>query len=283
MVILFMLPGGGPSVDDNVRSGQAQHDSTGKETPNNYDYNNADNTDDNSNDVADIEAELDIVRDDLEQAEQQELEKNKSMLTAAIEVTGSYVRSAFSKLLSGTDISQAEIEQMVEEVESKLEEATIEQLKEESDAIVTTLEDSIESEAFDESDSGLAVEDIRSDMEENEEMAIREMNELINKKAEIMKQMMRKKAEEFEIEILEKRLEEKLHKKVKLVVLDEELTDIDHMLDGLTTLSGGSGSGSVPVAAASYDNGGFSSKNNDDEATTTNDDDTTRTNDDDAN
>ena len=291
-----MLPGGGPSVDDNLRSGQAQQHDT-KENNNvpttntknsNYDYDGEDNTDDN-NEVADIEEELDIVHEDLKQAQQQELETNKSALAAAIEVTGSYVRSAFSKLLAKTDITEAEIEQMVEEVENKLEKETIEELKEESEAIVATLEDQIEEEAFDESDSGVAMEDIRTDMEENEEMAIREMKAQIDKKADEMKKMMRKKAEEFEIEILEKRLEEKLHKKVKLVVLDDELTDVDHILEGLSILKGGSGSddlgkssyGSVPAPQGGSSTSG---DNDDDKAgTTSKDDDTTASNDDDAN
>lgn len=255
MVILFMLPGGGPNVDDNVRSGQAQHDSTAKVVavlPKNSNNNYADNTDDNNNDAADLDSEIEIAREDIEEAERKELEKNKSSLTAAIEVTGSYVRSAFSKLLGNTDITQAEIEQMVEEVETKLEEATIGQLEEDANEIAATLEDDIEGEAYDESDSGLTVDEIRSDIMENEEAAIREMNRQIDEKAEKMKQMMRQKAQEFEIEILEKRLEEKFHKKVKLVIIDEDLADVDHILDGLSTLNGDSDTGSYQGAGSSH-------------------------------
>jgi hypothetical protein len=285
MVILFMLPGGGPSVDDNIRSGQAQHDSTVHEKPSNNNY--ADNTDDNM-DVTDIEAEMDVVREDLEQAQQQELAKTKSALSAAIDVTSSYVKSAFSKLLAKTDISEEEIQQMVAEVESKLEQETIEKLEEDAEEMVETYEDNIEQEAFDESDSGVAVDEIRIDIEANEETAIREMNQQLEKEAEAMKKMMRKKAEEFEIEILEKRLEEKLHKKIKLVVLDDEIADVEHMLDGLSVLKGerdptSSSYGKAPVDSPPDDDGVAGSDDTVGGEPPSNDDDNTSTNDDDAN
>lgn len=289
------MPASGPKPDENLRSGQAKHDSTAKVVPktNTNTYNNAANDDDEAN-ADQIEEEIEIVRGDIEEAERQELEKNKSALAAAIEVTGFYVRSAFDKLLGNADISAAEIDQMVEEVESKLEEATIGELEKEADEIAQTLEDNIEGEAFNGNDQGLTVEEIRSDIIDNEEVAIREMNQQIEEKAERMKQMMQQKAQEFEIEILEKRLEEKLNKKVKVIIVDEELSFADKILDGLFTGANDqdvSSGGSAPVVGGSDDmrsgsndasNDETQSNSADDADSNSNDDDDTGTTDDDV-
>lgn len=298
MVVLFMMPAGEPSVDDNLRSGQAQHDSTAVVAPkpntnsNNNNNNNNNNYADNSNsnndeeddddeiNAEEIGTEIDTAREDIEDAVRQDLEKNKSALNAVIQVTGDYVRAAFLKLLGNTDITDAEIDEMVEQVENKLEEETIGQLENDAEEIAITLEEKIEDEAYDESGLGLDVEAIRSDIMANEEFGIRDMNRQIDEKAEKMKQMMREKAQELEIEILEKRLEEKLHKKVRLVVYDEELTDVDHILDGLSTLNGDGDNGGGSSSASGSVIAGNDSSNNDDGGSSTNDDDNTGSTDD---
>jgi len=251
LVFIFMaMPSGrAPDLDDNLRSGQAQHAATNSvaaSKPATTKYNNKNsvgNNNDDDQDGEEITAELTNAHDEIEKAEVEELEKEKSVLDGAIQTAGDFVQIGLTKLLGDTDTTEEEIKEMVKEVENKLTEEVNEELESTAEKLIKQAEARVDDTVANDEDNGYGMETIRDDMVQTEERVIYNAKSQLDETADRMRKQMLKKAQELEKEILEKRLSERLGKQVKLIILDDEVQDVDHLLDGLTTLKKGSTEG----------------------------------------
>jgi hypothetical protein len=253
------MPSGGSSLDDNLRSGQAQQVATmGGDTASNPTTNGSSNTakndysEDDEDEVAD---EVDNAIEEIDTAEKIELAKGQTALGSAILTAGDYVRGGLNKWFGTVSgVTEEEIEEMVKEVEDRLTVETTQVLVEEAETYAQDAENKVAELAEDEQDAGLALEDIRGDVIQSENEAISNVKARIEARAEDMRKHMREKAQQVEMEMLEKRLSEKLGKTVKLVVIDDEIAGVDELLDGLTMLGGNDNPGDSTGGVDGNDN-----------------------------
>ena len=234
LAITILVPSGTGTVDDNLRSGQAQHTTSAISKPSSNDDQYA------SEATEELRSTINDAVDDIKSAEEEEIAKEQSTLNAAIATAGDFVRFGLKKLLGGdSNVSETEIDNMVKEVEERLTEDTTKELRSKADEFVTEEEDRIDDNTTAEEAAGVPVTSIEEDVYEQEEAAIDNVKTEIDETAEQMRKAMREKAQEAEKQILEERLSVKLGKKVKLMIVDDEISGVDDLLKDLSVLKGG--------------------------------------------
>ena len=232
----MMIPNNSKSKaiqNDNLRSGQASQSTPG----------GSDGTE--SNPAVDafyeVASEVSNAHADIEDTEEDYLTTTQKVLGAAISVTGDFLKTGLTKLLgTAPDVTEEDIQGMGNDVEDKLKEEANNELSSTAGRLVDEEEQKVDERVDeDEQEGDMTVEDIKQDVEDGEESAISAVKGGIDAKAEELEKKMMKRAQEIEIEILEKRLTEKLGKPVRLVVgEDNEIEGIDDLFSGLTNLGG---------------------------------------------
>jgi hypothetical protein len=152
-------------------------------------------------------------------SEREELVKDKKEMMKLARNAEGEMRIGLGKMLGGK-LDKGEIESIAEEVENELEDNANEELEEDAEEI-------IEEE----------ITDTDMDTELEVEEATEEVRMKIHNSAKRIEDHLKKKTAEIEKHILEERLSTKLGKTVKLVIVEDEVEDVDHLLDGLHALT----------------------------------------------
>lgn len=255
LIVFLSSSGGGksPNADDSFISGQAKRPAAAPIVDTNAvdeDVNAA---------IADeerVEQVKEEAADDIKLAETSELEKEESKLDKDTKDLGNSIRFGLGSLF-GKSLTQDEMEQVAEGVEEKLISDNHSMLRGKADTIATREIDSINSVALEDEEDGLEYTDIRDDVYEHELGAADTVREDIDTEANRIRDSMSLRAAEVEKEILEERLSAKLGKKVKLVIVDNDIkgAEVDGLLQGLDNLVPGAPSSSSQYSTPAYGQG----------------------------
>ena len=187
-----------------------------------------------------IETSIDNAKADIVTAETDELEKEQSMLDTVASGLGNSFRISIGRLFGGA-LSNEEVEKVTEEVEGKLQEETHNMLRTQAQQSVDREFDRVAEIAQEDELSGYGAEEIQTDLYEQELQGANAIRDDIDSAADNAKTMMKKRAAEIEKEILEERLSQKMGKRVKVVIVDDEVkgieNDVNNLLQGLNTLA----------------------------------------------
>ena len=243
IVILYMIPAPQNVNNDNLRSGQAS-----SETSN---YVNHPDTDDHIDSI-----EIAQAHQDIEAEEQDMLATTQKYLSYAVSTAGVYVKMGMNQLLGNAqDLTPQDIEEMAQEVQQQLQTETNQQLQAEADRLVESEEEKLDEQVQEDEDELMPADEIRQDLAEQEDLAVAHVRQEMDRKAEAIAKQLEKRAQEIEIEILEKRLEEKLGHKVKVVVMEDEIQSVEGLLEGLPNLGGKAPEDTPPELVRVMDNG----------------------------
>jgi len=243
-ITIFLSTGGSGKADnDNLRSGQAHHavDSVAVPTPpvssstNNY-GSELDTT-------SAIMVDEEVVREAIDEAsgffktvEEEELEKEDAVLVKEASGLGNSLRVRMGGIFSKS-LTFAEMNAVANEVEEKLTQEAESELRDQADQMAEGDIESIENMVDAEEANGLETEEIEEDVHNQETAYTQELRVGIDEAADHVKLSMKKRAAEIEKEILEERLSIKMGKKVKLVIVDDEVQGVDELFTGLGNLA----------------------------------------------
>jgi hypothetical protein len=174
---------------------------------------------------------------DLQQTENSELQLVEQKLDTETKSLGNSIRLGLGSLF-GKALSPDEMEKVAADVEGKLRADNHSSLRGQATTIANREIDSIASVTTEDEREGLAYDDIRNDVYEYEQGAADSMRTDIDGAAQQLHDSMRQRAADMEKEILEERLSAKLGKKVKLVIVDNDIqgAQVDGLLWGLDNL-----------------------------------------------
>jgi hypothetical protein len=150
----------------------------------------------------------------------------------------------------GSNVSDEELEEMAKEVEDKLTETVTSELKEDAQEFLEDEVNKIDNNVDNEEAEGQDYRTIENDVMDQEQDSVIHVREEISDAAIDMKTGLRGRAAEIEKQILEERLSLRLGKKVKLVVVGDEIEGVDDLFNGLPSLGGSPANGAG--------NGGYS-------------------------
>lgn len=161
-------------------------------------------------------------------------------LSAAIETAGDFARIGLKKIFgTATDVTEEDINEMVDEVEKRLTDDVNKELQSKADSLVEKEKDELTTTVERDEENGYFVESIEEDVHHKEAQAIHNVKTEIDETTAQIRKAMLEKTQELEKQILEERLSKRLGKKVKLVIIEDEITGVDELLDDLTALRGG--------------------------------------------
>jgi hypothetical protein len=236
VAIVILFPSGGPSIDDNLRSGQAHEHTTAIAIPESIKNNDGQYRSETTEEVRDT---IDSAVSEIREEEEKEILKSENTLSAAISTAGQYVRIGLKKLLGSNSVmSEDDINDMVQAVEERLTDEVANELRQKANVIATTEEDNINDNATADNEAGIDVTTIEDSVHENEEAAIEAIRSELGSTADQLQKALRVKAQEAEKQILEDRLSARLGKKVKLTIMDDEIDGVEELLAGLPELKG---------------------------------------------
>jgi hypothetical protein len=167
----------------------------------------------------------------------------KSILTfVTIYLHSQSIRIGMGKML-GSKVSDEELEEMAKEVEDKLTETITSELKEDAQEFLEDEVNKIENNVDNEEAEGNDYRTIENDVMDQEQDSVINVREEISNAAVDMKTGLRGRAAEIEKQILEERLSLRLGKKVKLVIVGDEVEGVDDLFNGLPSLGGSTANG----------------------------------------
>jgi hypothetical protein len=265
--------GGDNSVNDETKNMGQAHQPTG-----------GDNGGGNEGGAKALEGVVVKAAGDIQQAEKEQLEQSEGALNSAMGSVGNVsnvihylfllvegVLVAFSELDSnilyfsqsqslrigmgkmlGSNMSDEEVEEIAEEVETKLTESVTTELREDAQEFAEEEVNRIDSTVDTEEEAGQDYNTIGNDVMAQEQDAALHVREEISDAAGDMKAGLRGRAAEIEKEILEERLSLRFGKKVKIVIVDDEIQGVDDLFNGLSSFGGAPANG-----AGNADNGGY--------------------------
>jgi hypothetical protein len=146
----------------------------------------------------------------------------------------------------GSNMSDEELEEIAKEVESKLADSVDtlnSELKEDAQGFLQDEVNQIENNVDTEQEEGVSYGTIENDVMASDQAAVIRVRDEISDEATAMRASLRGRAAEFEKEVLEERLSERLGKKIKLVVVDDEIQGIDELFNGLPSFGGSPANG----------------------------------------
>jgi len=161
--------------------------------------------------------------------------------------------------LLGNNASDEELEEIANKVQDRLTQNVTAELQQNADDFAHEEVEKIDNAVDIEEMEGEDYEFIEGDVMIRKQDAILHVREEISDAAVDMKTSLRGKAAEIEKEILEERLSKRLGKKVKLVVVDDQIQGIDDLFNGLPIIGASQPYGNGGYAGAG--NGGFQNNN----------------------
>lgn len=240
-ITVFLSAGGNGKADtDNLRSGQAHHvvDSVAVPAPpveNNY-GSEWDTTSSIMVDEEVLQEAIDEASGDIKQVEQEELEKEDAVLVKEASGLGNKLRVRMGGIFSKT-LTYDEMNAVATEVEEKLTQEAESKLHDQADQMaekdVENMLDMVDGEEA----NGMETDEIEKDVRTVGAAYTEGLRVGIDEAADDVKLSMKKRAAEIEKEILEERLSIKMGKKVKLVIVDDEVQGVDELLSGLDNLA----------------------------------------------
>lgn len=228
-VVIFLSAGGSGKADtDNLRSGQAHHAVDSVVVPA-YSSSGYDSEKDAVSEMMvdqELQEAVEEVEDDIKEAEAQELRKEDTVLEAKASELGNSLRLRLGGLFSKT-LTFDEMNAVATEVEHELTTEVENELRDKADEIaerdIGNIEDLIDAEE----EAGVDPDEIEEDMYNQESFALKELRTDIDQAADHLKENMKVRAAEIEKEILELRLSAKLGRKIKLVIVDDEVQGLE--------------------------------------------------------
>jgi hypothetical protein len=161
----------------------------------------------------------------------------------------------------GSNVSDEELEEIAKEVQDKLTETVTSELKEDAQEFLQDEVNKIDSNVDNEEAGGKDYATIENDVMDQEQDAVMHVREEISNAAVDLKTGLRGRAAEIEKQILEERLSLKLGKKVKLVIVDDEIEGVNDLFNGLPSLGGSqsnrAGNGGYRNNASQQQQGGY--------------------------
>lgn len=193
---------------------------------------------------------MDEARDDIKEAEEAQLQEEGKMLDTATSGMANMVRIGIGRLF-GSTLTNDEVEQVANQVEGQLKIEANKMLRTRADTITNREIDNLEGMVEEEEESGLLTDEIGADVSEQGFGAAIAVKDDIDAAAISIKDSLKARATEIEKAILEERLSAKLGKRVKLVIMDDELKveGDDALFLGLNTLA--------PPATTTYENSAY--------------------------
>ena len=231
-IVVFLSAGGNGKADnDYLRSGQAHHavDSAGvaplqPSTSHGY----VSETDAASEIKADqvIREALDEASADIKEVESQELRKEDAVLETEASELGNSIRLHMGGTF-GQTLTFAEMSSVATQVEHELTAEVEHELHDQADQFANRDIQNIENMVEAEEEAGTDADEIEDDLYSEEASTVQELRDDIDQAADYLKDNMKKRAAEIEKQILEAQLSAKLGKKVKLVIVDDEVQAVD--------------------------------------------------------
>ena len=228
-VVIFLSAGGSGKADtDNLRSGQAHHAVDSVAVPA-FSSSGYDSEKDAASEMMvdqELQEAVEEVEDEIQEAEAQELRKEDTVLEAKASELGNSLRLRLGGLFSKT-LTFDEMNAVATEVEHELTTEVENELRDKADEIaerdIANIEDLIDAEE----EAGIDPDEIEEDMYNQESFALKELRTDIDQAADHLKENMKVRAAEIEKEILELRLSAKLGRKIKLVIVDDEVQGLE--------------------------------------------------------
>jgi hypothetical protein len=153
------------------------------------------------------------------------------------------LRIGMGKML-GSNVSDEELEEIAKEVQDKLTDSVTSELQQDAEGFLQDQVYKIDNNVDNEEAEGMGYATIENDVMDQEQDAVINIREQISNAAVDMKTGLRGRAAEIEKQILEERLSLRLGKKVKLVVVGDEIEGVEDLFDGLPSLGGSPSNGS---------------------------------------
>lgn len=272
-VVFFLFSGGdgSSSNNDNLRSGQAHHSTVAKEPispmettgdpaemydPSDPHASSSTLTATETEGVVVIEENLqeamDEVTEDIKEAEEAQIQEKEQMIEKSSSGIANILRIGMGKLF-GSTLTNAEVDQVAGLVEGQLVTEATEMLRHQADDITNREIDNLEGMVNDEEEAGVGTNEIEEDVYEQEPGAVGAIKVDIDAAAISVNDKLKARATEIEKAILEERLSAKLGKRVKLVIVDDEIAGVegsDELFHGLNTLAPpGSAAAATPTRA----------------------------------
>jgi hypothetical protein len=224
-----------------LRSGQAHHDTDAKETVATETSLAAvpaapEGTDVVILDEENLQETVDEATEDIKEAEKAQLQDEEAMLESATSKVTNMIRIRMGNLF-GKTLTSDEVEQVATQVEGELMTEANKMLRTRADSITSREIDNLEGLVEDEEQAGYETEEIEGDVYEQELGAVDTVKEDIDAAAITVKDSLKSRAAAIEKAILEERLSAKLGKRVKLVIMDDEVQGVDELFEGLTTMA----------------------------------------------
>ena len=222
---MFLSAGGNGKADtDNLRSGQAHHAVDSVAAPS-FPSSGYDSENDAAAEMAvdqELQEAVDEAVDDIKEVETEELRKEDVVLEEKASELGNSMRLRLGSLF-GKSLTIDEMNAVATEVENELTTEVEKELRDRADQIaekdITNIEDLVDAEE----EAGVDPDEIEEDMYSQESFALKELRSDIDQAADHLKERMKVRAAEIEKEILELRLSSKLGRKIKLVIVDDEV------------------------------------------------------------
>ena len=240
-LIVFMGAGGNGKADnDNLRSGQAHHaiDDSAPVPPSSGYGDNLDSTSSIMMQEEGLQEAIEEASSDIHEAEEEELSIEQDKLKTEATGITNFLRVRMGSLF-GSTLTAEEVNEVANQVEEQLSSEASATLRSEADAIADQEIEDVENLVDTEEEAGLDAADIESDVLEQEAMSVGDVRSGIDMAAMDVKGSLKARAAEIEKEILEERLSAKLGKRVKLVIMDDEVQGVDELLTGLNNLAPG--------------------------------------------
>jgi 16S rRNA A1518/A1519 N6-dimethyltransferase RsmA/KsgA/DIM1 with predicted DNA glycosylase/AP lyase activity len=252
-LVIFLLSGGSnDSGGDNLRTGQAQaHESVvQKENPIPTVYSSSVALDEETITEAEEQA-----HDEIEEAVSEQLVVEEKKVETAVNGVGNWIRIGIGRLV-GSKLSTSEVEDVASEVETQLQEALSQSLKEKAEEIEGREVEKLDGIVEQEENAGYSANEIAQDIIEIAESSENAINREIASATDSLTSTLKKRAAEIEQAILEERLSQKLGKRVKLVIVEDEV-QIEDLFEGLNNLApSGSNSYAAPMGTGHNAYGG---------------------------
>lgn len=242
-VIAFLNAGSAPSdeefssppntYDDNEQQPQQQVPAYGEMQDSNYET-----TNNLINEEEQIEETIDEMTTELKTVEEEAVEEEQIQLEEEASGVLNSIRVGIGRLF-GSTLSDEEVEDVAGEVQEQLLSDATTMLRGKADTIVNREIDGMNNIIQDDEENGMGAQEIAEDVFDQQVEVVEQMRDEIDGATDQVKESMRQHAAEIEKEILEDRLTKKLGKKVKLVIVDDQVqldSEVDNMLNGLNNL-----------------------------------------------
>ena len=190
------------------------------------------------NEEEQIEETIEEMKTELKTVQEEAIEGEQTQLEEAASGVLNSIRVGIGRLF-GTQLSNDEVEDVAEQVQEQLMSDATTMLRGKAETIVNREIDGINTMVQKDEAKGFDAQEIADDVQDQEVQVVDHMRSAIDGATDEVKETMRKHAAEIEKEILEDRLTKRFGKKVKLVIVDDQVqldSEVDNMLNGLNNL-----------------------------------------------